>query len=381
MDRKPSLAASARFDPERVAVPVISIDPTVTLNLLIAALELQRRSRRALTRLMRRVDRAASGPPDTMAWRRIGRRQAAGRRLFQEARTEGCLGSPPPTAPSRLEIRCFGRFEVARGGVPIEHWRRGKAKTLLKHLVVRRQPVPRDVLIDLLWPDADPQVAVNGLRVTLHALRQALTAGDPRRPGEVEYVIFEGGNYGLNPAVDLWVDAEEFSRHFVAGLSAERRGELAGAVRHFERAEEMYRDDYLLEDLYEDWTLVRREELKDQYLMVLTKLADACLLEGDADGCIVRCHKILQKDACREDAYRRLMQCYHQLGQRSQAIHWFMLCDRTLRQELEVAPAEQTIELYQRICKGASVAGPSAARQTSARPGPFPRSERRQAPR
>lgn len=248
-----------------------------------------------------------------------------------------------------LQVRCFGRFEVLRDGVSIERWRRGKAKTLLKHLVVRRQPVPRDILIDLLWPDADPQVAVNGLRVALHALRQALgpceLQGNPAR----DYVIFESGNYSVNPAAGLWVDADEFTKHFTMGRRLERQGQLSAAIGHFEQAEAVYRDDYLVEDIYEDWTLVRREELKDQYLMVLTKLADACLTQGDAEGCIVRCHKILQKDACREDAYRRLMRCYAQLGQRSQALHWFGLCARTLRQELDVAPSEETMELYRKV--------------------------------
>jgi DNA-binding SARP family transcriptional activator len=121
----------------------------------------------------------------------------------------------------------------------------------------------------------------------------------------------------------------------------------AEATRRLELAEAVYRDDYLLEDVYEDWTLVRREELKDQYLMVLTKLADHCVEHGDPEGCIVRCHRILQKDACREDAYQRLIRCYLQLGQRSQARHWYDLCVRTLRQELDVAPTEQTRRLLE----------------------------------
>ena len=234
----------------------------------------------------------------------------------------------------------------------IRHWHRSKAKTLFKYLVARRQPVPRDVLLDLLWPEADPTIAVNGLRVALHALRQALEPCDVHGH---DYVIFDGGNYLLNPEVRLRVDAEEFTAHFEAGRRLERQRQLAEAMAQYELAEAIYRDDYLVEDLYEDWTLVRREELKDQYLMVLAKLADYCIQRGDAEGCIIYCHKILQKDPCREDAYRRLMRCYAQLGQRSQALHWYDLCVRTLRQELDVAPFEQTRHLYERIVAGKEV--------------------------
>ncbi len=337
------------------------LDSIGTLGLLIAALEMQRRTSLALYRLLRGLSKT-TGP----SARRQNRARPRGMRHITSVpprRRVLCdsmsLPSPSnddsrprPDGAPMLQVRCFGRFEVHRDGVPIAQWRRGKAKLLLKFLLVRRQPVPRDVLIDLLWPEADPRTAVNGLRVALHALRQAL--GPCGREGQRarDYVIFEGGNYGVNPAADLWVDADEFSSHFVAGMRLERQGQIAAAIDHFEKAENLYRDDYLLEDLYEDWTLVRREELKDQYLMVLTKLADACLNQGDAEGCIVRCHRILQKDACREDAYRRLMRCYVELGQRSQALHWFDLCVQTLRRELDVAPSEPTTELYGQICLG-----------------------------
>ncbi|MGH2461255.1 MAG: AfsR/SARP family transcriptional regulator [Chloroflexota bacterium] len=334
-----------------------TVDPRVTFSLLIATLETQRQTNRALDQILRAMARiqgrtARRARSETVSRVRTASRGEAGR---SDERQSGPRASTPSAMPPPdwrgLHIRCFGRFEALRDGVPIDHWRRWKAKALLKHLVVRRQPVARDVLIDLLWPESDPQTAVNGLRVALHALRQALGPA-AAEGGAMEYVIFENGNYSVNHAARMWVDADEFGQHFTSGRRLERLGQSRAAIAQFESAEILYRDDYLLEDLYEDWTLVRREELKDQYLMVLTKLADGCLEQGDAEGCIVRCHKILQKDACREDAYRRLMRCYAQLGQPSQALHWFELCARTLRQELDVAPSEQTMDLYHRISGG-----------------------------
>ena len=353
----------------------VSVDPTVTLGLLIAALDLQRRTSLALYHLVRSVVDPSARP---------GRRENRGRErnvrrrlLIRPAHSStspdllpalDSVGTCPPNRALVLAVRCFGRFEVLRDGVPISHWRRGKAKTLLKYLIVRRQPVPRDALIDLLWPEADPRTAVNGLRVALHALRQALGRCTGAGKGSCDYVIFDNGNYSINPAADLWIDADEFSSHFTTGLRLERQGQVAAAIAHYEQAEAVYRDDYLVEDLYEDWTLVRREELKDQYLMVLTKLADACLRAADAEGCIVRCHKILQKDACREDAYRRLMRCYAQLGQQSQALHWFEVCARTLRQELDVVPSDQTMELYHLINSGRRLdVAPNSSRRRAVR--------------
>jgi DNA-binding SARP family transcriptional activator len=251
-----------------------------------------------------------------------------------------------------LEIRCFGRFEVLREGVAVRDWRRTKARTMLKYLVDRRHPVARDVLIDLLWPESEPRAANNSLRVTLHALRQVLGSWRDEANAEQEYVVLDDGNFFLNPAARPRVDVEEFAIHFETGFRLERRQRVAEALREYEAAEALYRDDYLIEDLYEDWSVARREQLKDQYLLLVTRLADHCLHEGDALGCIVRCHRILQKDPCREDAYRLMMRSYLLLGQRSQALHWYDICARTLRKELDVEPAEPTERLYLYILGG-----------------------------
>ncbi len=360
---------------------VASVDPMVSFSLLIAALETQRQTNLALTQIARAITRLQLHPDRRPRRGSIQRARHPDRGRAGVAPALTPLASPSVDSHSSgaehpLQVRCFGRFEVIRDGTVINHWRRGKAKTLLKHLIVRRQPVARDVLIDLLWPDSDPQTAVNGLRVALHALRQALGTCLRSDDGARDYVVVEDGKYSVNPSSGLWVDADEFTTHFINGRRLERLGQTRAAIAHFESAEALYRDDYLLEDIYEDWTLVRREELKDQYLMVLTKLADACVEQGDAEGCIVRCHKILQKDACREDAYRRLMRCYAQLGQPSQALHWFSFCARTLRQELDVAPSEQTMDLYHRISSGRRIDLSSSltTRERSGRRSPADRS-------
>lgn len=338
---------------------VAATDPAVALGLLIAALGVQQRTTLALYCLVRSMNEATAAPRRRRVRRRPmvtagARAMTGGRENLGRASLCGEASVDSSPRHPALKVHCFGHFEVLRQGVPIARWRRGKAKLLLKCLVARRQPISRDTLLDLLWPDADPSTAVNGLRVALHALRQALGScggpeGGPDDGREASVIISEGGTYRLNPTLDLWVDADEFDRHFASGLRLERNGQVAEAIAHYEQAESVYRDDYLLEDLYEDWTLVRREELKDQYLLVLTKLADACFQRGDAEGCIVRCHKILQRDACREDAYQRLMRCYLRLGQRSQALHWFELCEQTLRRELDVAPSDQTAAIYHEI--------------------------------
>ncbi|HEX5418087.1 MAG TPA: BTAD domain-containing putative transcriptional regulator, partial [Chloroflexota bacterium] len=268
---------------------------------------------------------------------------------FAEFRATSTTSPPADERPLGIRVLCFGGFDVERNGLAVRDWRRNKARNLLKILIDRRHPVPRDVMVELLWPDVEARAAGNNLRVTLHALRQALAGDSDLGSKSPDCVLLEGGNLILNPQVPLWIDVDEFTSRFLYGCKLEREGRDLEAIGAFEHAEELYRDDYLIEDLYEDWTQARREELKDQYLLIVTKLADHCLERRDFVGCILRCHKILQRDACREDAYQRLMYAYALLGQPSQALHWYDVCERTLSRELDLGPSEYTIQLHQQI--------------------------------
>jgi DNA-binding SARP family transcriptional activator len=148
-------------------------------------------------------------------------------------------------------------------------------------------------------------------------------------------------------AADLWLDVEEFERCCVAGRRLERQGRMAEALGAYARAADLYAGDFL-GDSWDDWVVFRREGLKDQYLFVVAKLADAALVDGDFQGCIVRCQQLLVHDRCREDTYRTLMLCHARLGQRDRVRCWYELCVRTLRSELGVEPEAETVALYRR---------------------------------
>src|SRR5262249_20617815 len=162
-----------------------------------------------------------------------------------------------------------GHFEVLRAGVTVQHWRRDRARVLLKYLVVHGRPVGRDTLVEMLWPGVPATVAGGYLRVVLHALRQAVGTWDGN-----DYVRLDGDRLSPAPAEPVWIDTEAFMEHVHSAEPLARQARMEMAVREYAHAEEIYRDDYLVEDLLENWTVLRREELKDRYQVVLTRLAD-----------------------------------------------------------------------------------------------------------
>jgi len=250
---------------------------------------------------------------------------------------------------SQLQIRCFGHFEVVRDGLAVQRWRRDRARVLLKFLVVQGRPVAREAALELLWPGVPATVSAGYMRVVLHALRQAIGTWSDN-----DYVRLDGDSLVLDTSAPIWIDADAFMSHVEAAEVLVREGRMMDAVTEYVEAENIYRGDYLVEDVLEPWALLRREKLKDRYQVLLIRLADYYLQMDDFVGTIERCHKLLGQDNSREDVYQRLMYCHAALGQRSRALRWYEMCQIALDNELGHEPGPETRDLYERIAAGAT---------------------------
>lgn len=245
-----------------------------------------------------------------------------------------------------VAVYCLGSFQLAVGGAPIDAWRAVKPRALFQYLVSHRgRAVARETLVEALWPDPDTAPAGTALKVVVHRVRKLL--GQTARQLEI-HATDEG--YRLDGS-DLWVDVEEFERSCNVARRHEAAGRAADAAASFARAVDLYRGDFL-EDVTDEWVVLRRERLKDQYLLSLARLSDAAFVELDYERCIERCQQILAHDPCREEAYRVLMLCYAYLGQRGRVRRWYEVCVQTLRGELDVDPEPDTNATYQQAMAG-----------------------------
>jgi DNA-binding SARP family transcriptional activator len=259
---------------------------------------------------------------------------------------------------NRTVVRCLGSLEVTMAGVPIRNWRSGKARAVFEYLVAHRhRPVTRDRLIQALWPDPDALASGTSLKVAVHALRQIFTENRGAAARPALGVLVQESSYQLS-APGLWVDVEEFERCATLAARLDAQGQVREALAAYERAADLYRGDFL-SDAWDEWVVFRREGLRDQYLTILARLADARLSAGDYEGCISVCRQLLEQDCCREDTYKLLMVCHAQLGQRGRVRRWYELCVQALRSNLELEPEPETVRIYQWSMGGRS-SGPLA---------------------
>jgi DNA-binding SARP family transcriptional activator len=216
-------------------------------------------------------------------------------------------------------------------------------------LLHRGRPIPRDVLAVKFWPDASPDASRNRFHVTLHALRADLQTVSP-----VSVVVFEHG-YLLNTELDVRLDTEEFDRATAQGNRAEEVTDPEAALAAYQNAAGEYRGDLLSDHPYCDWALLLRERYRVQMLDVLSRAAQVAFDCGRYSESVRAGQRLLALDFCREDLHRLLMRAHARLGRPHMALRQFELCLRQLRHELNMAPAQETVELYSRIRSRAAV--------------------------
>jgi DNA-binding SARP family transcriptional activator len=260
--------------------------------------------------------------------------------------------APNPLAiQPTLRVRFFGHFEMLCDEEVISLGRNGKALAILKYLLGHRsRPVSQDHLMGWLWPESNLKKARWSLNSTIHSLRKLL--GDCSSLAPVNYILLEEGYYRLFSDVRVITDVDEFDARYEEGRRLAKEGRTEEAAAEYEKAIALYRGDYLVEDLYEDWTMVERERLIDAYIDMLSQLATHYYETGLCQESIRARYGILEKNRSHEESYRLLMRCYARLGLRDRALRQYRLCKRVLRQEYDTAPSPETEALYGDLLSG-----------------------------
>jgi DNA-binding SARP family transcriptional activator len=220
-----------------------------------------------------------------------------------------------------------------------------RSLSLFKYLLLHhKQFTPREVLMEVFWPDSEPETARNNLNVANHSLRRAI-----RKVIFLPVIVFRDGAYGFEDNVEVWLDIEEFERCVRAGQRLEASNQGTAAIAEYEAAVSLYQGDFLEQNPYEEWTVLERERLRIAYLETLDRLSHIYFRQERYAMCISVCKLILIRDRCREDAHSLLMRCYSRQGQNHLALRQYQVCVEALQMELDVEPAPETTHLYKRI--------------------------------
>lgn len=215
---------------------------------------------------------------------------------------------------STLSLRCFGRFEIRiDGGVPDLKRVRPRARALLRLLAVHAgRPVHRELIMDALWRDLDPDAATHNLHVSISSLRRALEPGTAR--GASRLVLRDGERYVLRLPPGATCDLRSFDQALAAADVSRTAGRIADAVASLSTALDLYTGDVLPEDGPEEWVLGLREHYRSRAAEAAAAVAELHLTRHDPGAAAAAALRSIDIDPCRDASWRLLVSAYRSAG-------------------------------------------------------------------
>jgi predicted ATPase/DNA-binding SARP family transcriptional activator len=260
-----------------------------------------------------------------------------------------------------LELSLLGPLQITLDGEPPRASLWAKTQALLAYLASEAdRPHRREVLVGLLWPDQPEDAARHSLRQALYQLRRAIGGG------RLPYLSITPQALQFNQASSCSVDVAEFLATIdgCRGHVHRRREACPPCIERLRRAATLYRDHFLagfyLKDSvpFEEWALVRREQLRRAALSCLQVLAEHHALRGEVELMEKVARRQIELDPFAEDAHRQLMRALSWSGQRTAALAQYEALRQALAAELDAPPERETTALRARIEAG-TLARPS----------------------
>ncbi len=198
----------------------------------------------------------------------------------------------------------------------------------------RSRPVPRDELVDALWPE---RPAADALSPLLSKLRRA--------------VPLEGrGDVRLALPDEAWIDLEAAGEALHRAQAAVARSDWTGAWGPARVAQHVALRGFLPgEDA--PWVDERRRELEELHLRAL-ELAGRASVEiggGELDTAERSARTLIRRSPFRESGYRLLMEALAARGDAAEALLVYDELRTRLRDELGTAPSPLTQALHKRL--------------------------------
>jgi DNA-binding SARP family transcriptional activator len=242
-----------------------------------------------------------------------------------------------------------GTFSVRRDGAELADAEIGsrKSRTLLKLLAVEHpRLVPTDRIIEILWADSPPAAAIQNVATLVSRLRGVLGAG-----------AILGGRDGYRlagePEVSVDLDtAGHYCEHAARTLPTSPAIALVAAGH---AADLLAGDKALADEPYATWADPARAELRSLLRRARLLAAEAALASSDPDSAARYAEAAMAADSLDEAAHRSYMAASAAAGEPTKALLAYAALRERLREELGVAPSQDTQELHLCILRGSGV--------------------------
>ncbi len=240
-----------------------------------------------------------------------------------------------------MKLAVFGEATVSLGGQLVPRVPANFLRIIVYLLLANdNHSISRGKLSQVLWSDTDQAHASMNLRQSLARIRKFQEQyGLNLIEGDATYVYL---NLSQVKAELLRIDLLEY-------INLARKGDIESVLGLCE----LYTGDLLAQNEpqnsdFDEWLDVERVRLRDDLITMLLGMVNkpAGVSIDEKRQCA---RKLIEIDPYQEVGYRTLMQTASQLGLIAKVERTFRECTKKLRDDLDVEPEEETIELYQQL--------------------------------
>ncbi|MGF7048274.1 two-component SAPR family response regulator [Paenibacillus sp. DS2015] len=240
------------------------------------------------------------------------------------------------TLTLRMNIFRQVTVEVSNRHFSVIQWRTAKAQELFLYLLQHRgQLVRKSVLIDMLWPEHEPDKVYSQLYTAIYHIRKTLTSY-----GGHFQIVNSMENYVLT-IEDVQLDVEEWETKLASSppLSADTIDDYIEIMK-------LYTGNYLQEYDYW-WAESERQRLKELWLSISYGIADWYEEQGQMEESIFWYIEICVQHVQEEKAHFALMKIYARMDNYILVNRQYSSLIATLLDEFNEPPSAYITEWYE----------------------------------
>jgi predicted ATPase/DNA-binding SARP family transcriptional activator len=246
--------------------------------------------------------------------------------------------------PWRIELLGATRARYRDGAwIPLSYQ---KPVALLLYLAAHpERPYPREALVEIFWPEFDPEVGRQNLRVALYALRRLLESDGASSD---DLFLAERTTLRLDPAA-FSTDLGEYLAAVSAATRAQTPADRSQALGH---AAACYTGEFL-PGFNDAWAFEERERLATTHRELLQRLLRVREELGDAEGALAAARKMVCLDPLWEESHYEVMRLCAAAGQPQAVLRQYQELERVLREELDETPSAEARALAEELRESA----------------------------
>lgn len=251
-----------------------------------------------------------------------------------------------------IKVQMLGCFRLTVNGKEIqpEQWKRKRNRDVFKYLILNYgQTIPIEKIIDIFWDYDAPANAANIIWNAASVIRTILEPDLPKGANS-SYLKAADRSYTLFFGEKGTVDAHKFLEYI---RLSEKNTDTKEKILQLEKAITLYEGELLPEDIYEEWTEEKREEIKSSYIQACLECSHYCAQVGNLKASAQYAKKVISADNTYRKAYELFVNVCKEGGNTMEAHTIINKCKTLYRKEYNSTPPTWLEKLEQSLIHAA----------------------------